>query len=868
MTGPQEPYGAHPYRSPTHNQRMQDRFAQARNDAVFGGPVRPGSTDWIGNGPVGPGRASGTGRGPDPVHIVSGDNSFFDALRQSLGMSGNDSTNTATNTEAKFPGMEAVIRGQKAIAEATKQVVADMKIAAQATKDLAAQQKSFMDTLKSARQDETKHMANMLDMLVMAQLGGGMGGGGGGMGGGMGGGGHHGHGGFSYTSLGSLRQRAANFMRTQASAVQMNPITNSQGQVTHYQVLQNGQTSTLPANHPSIPGLQKQINRNGHLANMAQGMSYGGVQGMMRSTPYLGTAMVIGDEVNHVANWMTEQTGRNTQFSAMTGGPSFTMGGALSGLTGALGYSSNDRSGIAQRLQQEGFVLGQRFAPGGMTSDMAREAFKGTTSLGYVGDRRNQALDFVSEEYKKLGVSVSESLQLLSVSAKFANSSLGGVASGLRTVTDAAVSTGQNAQVLREQFINQYGNALQSGAGQSAGSLATAFTMATSGISRSFNGMDLGGVLQNRGVMRLLAGSMNQTVGQIESDIGSGNAGPFVHQYQSYLNRNMAQAMSGGVRSQLDSLMQSHGGAQQVGRSSVAQSAIASDLMKNRDWNVDQVRANLQLMGVQGLEGKTDQQIAEFYVANMSGAGVEAQYKQAEDQNKLTPLSSSDSFFKDKGPYSDTWGSGGNQFVKDYQGKIGEYEMKNIGVGDHAAEFFGGTSRSKNTSRAMRTNLDAYKGYQKTSKMANPAIEGLLTKFGDQTDARVQVETAQGPRVVTIDEAIAHFSDQISSGKAVMMGVGDQSGKPVSEATGVRVGGYKTGQDGVQDSTKINPAVGQTVDDYQKSNPQKTAQGGTASTVNVVPSPELRKWLTFMDGNGTNVQGAASNGTPPIPGVR
>lgn len=898
--------------SPQRPKRYQDRLTEARNSELFGGPPPRGATEWIGGTPSGPGRPTGSGRLPDPVHIVSGDSSFFDALRTSLGFGDNPGASTATDD--KFPGMGTVLKGQQAIIEQSRQIVTDMKIASDMIVQFQASQAramgSWASDMKTMRQEERQHLIGLLDTLnsyvqntthatqQMQQMFGSMGMGGSpgwagtpmmgpqmGPGGPWGfqqppapvtpsrsaSGGYHGHTGGAYqgrTTMGSLRQRIASSVHREYG--QGNPDTptlnkrfDQTGMHVGYTLVDpNGPNTDVALNSPMVPVWKKIANRQAWASQMAGGYAAGGTMGALRVAPYAGLAIAAGEKVNDAAVWLTEQRAANAPWQQMTGGENFSVGGTASSFASLLGPEhSTDRSGLGQRIQQWGFGLGQRFSAGGMTGEMADEAFQGATSLGYVGERRGDALDFMSEQYKKFGMTVQESMALLEVSARHANASLGGVASGLESVTKAAVATGQNAQLLRQQYISNYTAALQGGAGQSAGTLASAFTMAAGGTNRDLAGLNYASVLENPGMMRLIAGTAGVTPGKLYEQLARGDTTQFTENYQKILNRNLLGTMNQTLRDKFQTLVEQMGGNQEVGKSQNAQREIGLQLMGTEGWNIDAARAALETSSPGSTQDLDDAQVAQAFVTNLVGAGPHAQAEEAKKENQIKPL--------DEGQQGGWMNS---DFLRDRWGKHIEGDGTLDVAGGKAGEFIGGifgvVSPTMNRRRAVESNLLAYNEYQDKTKSSNPAIEAMLDKFGDKTDARVQVRTKQGTRVVTVDEAIKHHSDQISSGEAVILGVGEESGKRVGDATGTRVGGFKPGQNGVEDSTTKDAPVGVSVEEYKKQNPQQTTSGGASGTIVVEPSHELRKLFNFTGTGSVNIQGAAANNVPPTPGAR
>ena len=107
------------------------------------------------------------------------------------------------------------------------------------------------------------------------------------------------------------------------------------------------------------------------ISNIAGGFAQGGMMGALRGTPYVGLAVAAGEAANDTAIWLTNQRAANAQYQSIYGGENFTVGGVMNGVGAFFGGNSDDRSGISQRIQEQGFVLQNRFSGGGMTEEMS-----------------------------------------------------------------------------------------------------------------------------------------------------------------------------------------------------------------------------------------------------------------------------------------------------------------------------------------------------------------------------------------------------------------------------------------------------------------------------------------------------------------
>lgn len=134
-------------------------------------------------------------------------------------------------------------------------------------------------------------------------------------------------------------------------------------------------------------------------------------------------------------------------------------------------------------------------------------------------------------------------------------------------------------------------------------------------------------------------------------------------------------------------------------------------------------------------------------------------------------------------------------------------EMDPTIAGDFRDFFFEGPSpHARGTTRGLRmAYASGLAGEAVTTETLDealigrersPIVEAFINQLGDfgittdrdgRSDARVRVRTGSGFRVVTLDEALRYFQDQIESGDAIFVdGVSDEYiGAPIAEALGV-----------------------------------------------------------------------------------
>lgn len=469
-------------------------------------------------------------------------------------------------------------------------------------------------------------------------------------------------------------------------------------------------------------------------------------------------------------------------------------------------------------------------------------------------------MQFVSDNYKQMGMDIAQSIQLVQSAAQNGNQSLAGLAQQLQAVSSQAAATGQNAGALRQQFSNYYSQGLQSGLGAGSGSVAQVLTSTTSGTSRDLTNVNYSSLLSNPVLMQTLAAQRGMTLGQMESQVAQGNTGAFTQALGQRTNQVLTGSMNQTLRTLFSQQVQQAGGYQRVAQTPGSQYNIAVQLMQSRDWNVMEARAAMGTLGIDTSK-MNDEQIAEYYVSTLSSGGVQAAGRA--QQSKLGTLT----------PQERAAAGGGSPNIggSSYLNKMAQDRAQNTpSVLDWASQLFGGDSTENNAKNA-KSLAQAYQGYESQQGNSNPAIESMISSLGTTGSSQLRVQTPQGDRVVSMQDAIKYYSDQISTGSAVVVG-GAQNGKTLGEATGTVIAGYQSPRPG--GSAKNGPAnIGQSWADYQKANPSQQ-QGAAAATgtqtngtVTVSPSPTLMQMFNWSSTGGVNIAGSTAQGvTPAIPG--
>jgi hypothetical protein len=794
--------------------RAQESAAHQAAAAGMGPPPGLGGTRGTGGG----GRSA-------PVHITGASPGFLDQVRQTWGVPGGG---PAERANAHDP----VLQDQRALNEMSRQMVDDFKTTARMVLDHQASAARAMSSLaqdmRTMRQEERDHMMRILDMLsshseqqlrVAESIQ------------------------AAWAGVGATPAPAS---RTSGGPSPRRPRTRQGPVIGAYSTPTGIGTVHAPpfVPTPTPSGMTPRMMRRNLFnavnqrygipaANAAQTAPTGmqslvsNVAGPManlglRGIPVVGAGAAVLGGVFDAAEWLTEQRAANAQYQQIYSGDNFGLTDTIQSF-----FGGDANTGSGQRAAGLNFRLSQMFSHGGLTGPDADRLFQGVSALGYNNDQRKSALQFATGMYKQEGMSVDDSMKLIDSSARFANQSLTGVAESLTEVSKAAQETGQSAKALRDVFTTNYTSALAGGAGASAAPIAQAMTLSTAGISRQLAGANLTPMLNNPMYMQQIATGAGMTPGQLQSQMAQGNFRAFTGSAQKILDQRMLGVMDPQIRTKFQSLVKEYGGNEAVAEGPGAISGIAIELMGERGWNVYAARSALQSIGVD-TSAMNDQQVTEFFVAQMTSGGIDAQAKQKEEENKP----------QDLGKQREEFG-GVTEFDKKYMGVQGANRLGKEGFKAY----------------------NEYKEYREKTGQTDPAMEAAISQFGGQ---KVKVQTKQGPRVVTMGEAIRDYADQISSGSAIMA-EGEHEGKKVSEVTGVTTTGVVPGKNGVPNTAKENAKSGQTVDQFEQGKGLKEAfTGGEGGVLRVEPSPELARLFNFSTTGNITVNESAAQGVPPV----
>lgn len=588
--------------------------------------------------------------------------------------------------------------------------------------------------------------------------------------------------------LGGLRRTAFSALaRRAAPTSQFDRRYDDQGNhVGWTETKADGSTAEHAVDSPVVAQAERQAGR----ASMLGMLGHGGAG--LRAVPYVGAAIAGVEAVKQGATFVANQRAENAPWQAIYGGSNFSQ-------------IQN------QRLPQMGFQLNQLMS-GGLPWQQSQQAFQGVSALGFSGSQRSSDLNFITSNYMNMGMSVADSLKLVTEASKDFNKNLVGLSSGLKSASDAARNTGQSAQLGRQTFTQQYTNLSQQFGGPGTANVASALTDVTMGMGREMQGLDLSGMYTSQTSRYIMSGLLGESMGNLEADISSGNSRAFKGG-----DEMLQRALKPFQTQQVTAVVAQY--QKQYGNRLQSDPSIINQTIMPRVMRLIQPDALLAALQPYGISVTPEQAVILLIRSIIATNPLSASYSQQQKAN---------------------------------QGVTGTARAQS-----NAAE--------KNVSNqggwAANIGMMALRG------KADPVIGKALNQLGANT--QVTVQTASGDIRTTIQNASIKYADQIAKGTAVL-----DNGQTIKQALGGASETNYKGPDTTK--KKAAPGTAQDAFNYLFNNPNnpnsaasKAAAGKMSGTVKIEPTPLLKQLLNFTSDNSNIViaNQAAANNSVPIPGV-
>jgi hypothetical protein len=220
----------------------------------------------------------------------------------------------------------------------------------------------------------------------------------------------------------------------------------------------------VPAEAAGISGAIGSLAGGGSLVEAGGALLGGGVMAVAAPVAIGAAALGLG------LHEMEAQRAQNAAIQSQIGGSNFSAFGTRAS---SFGYGLEHLS-----------VMGM---------GMSNQAYMGVREMGLQGAAGQNALGFVQSNYANMGMSVADSLALVSTSVKAGNANLTQLAATLDAVTNSAAAASVNTEQARQNFSAMYQTQITSGMSTSAAATsAGAAQMITNSLGLSGQGAKFG----------------------------------------------------------------------------------------------------------------------------------------------------------------------------------------------------------------------------------------------------------------------------------------------------------------------------------------------------------------------------------------
>lgn len=408
--------------------------------------------------------------------------------------------------------------------------------------------------------------------------------------------------------------------------------------------------------------------------------------------------------------------------------------------------------GFGERVQQNLFALGQF---GFMNPEEAERLYRGVAETGLRGAGRDRAEQFALQAYRRHGMTVDQSLQIINTAAETGQESLMGLSAALDAVTESARDAGVNTERARQAFVDSWTTFSQTLGGQAAVSAAAGVTAATTALGPEFQGVSGGpGEMQ----LRMQAAQMRgMTLNQyLSAGRQPGNEQMFLQDWTQLVRQSTAITMRPETAAAF---------AQFQGRKDLsdAERAQLADLVLQSGIDITGQMAVLQQMGVQGLTlANAPEFIGQMLIGNWDPVREQQRMVQESATRRIDtgiPLGEVSRSTQASGIVSDEF--------KELERRVGQSDV---------GGFFSFSD-------------DAIRQYFLEDVLRTGRAGGISERLATQADVRqgitqVTVMDNGRPKTVSLKEAMRKYRDQLDAGTAIVA-EGQGEGGTISQALGM-----------------------------------------------------------------------------------
>lgn len=484
---------------------------------------------------------------------------------------------------------------------------------------------------------------------------------------------------------------------------------------------------------------------------------------------------------------------------------------------------------------------------GRMPSGSAAQAFGDVTGMGFSrataggqqGQNRQSALDFIYHNYTATGMDIDQSAKILQTASQNSAISLGQVSDALSKLSDTAGKAGTNAITARNNFDTLMQAAIGGGAGSGAPGIAGAVAGMQASYGKAFAGTSFAGQL-GANEQYMLSGQYGISPSDAQY-LERNNPGAYARMLTGSALQMIQQYLTPGEMSDLQSMIAAAGGGS---ASNPAIQQQVADQFLNK-WQPQDNRLDENVMASYFSQVTniplTPNTVMPWIVGQVSGSSTAAAHFAA--SSGAAAVSAGSTRGAARGQYGLAQGTSGSSGAS--TGRLGG--------------LLGGTG-SKSWQQVLidhsGTAARAYLTEERKSGKRSPVLEALLQNLPQGQGVRVQVQTKNGPRVMSFADAMKFYPDEMEAGNvqfynAKGVAIGDTS----SVTHGLTDPAASTAEEEKQAAGSMH---GLSMAKWSKGHPQKPSGAGGNVTVSL--TQEAAQLLKLLPSN--NDAAAASSTVP------
>lgn len=557
------------------------------------------------------------------------------------------------------------------------------------------------------------------------------------------------------------------------------------------------------------------------------GMRYGGMA--LRAA---GTGALLLGAADQVGDFAESQRAQNAVYQRALGG--------------------SNLEGFAERGRERLFGLSQF---GVMGDQQAADLYRGVTQLGLRGDDRQQALSFGSNAYKQFGMDIRDSIAMVEEARRRGVDSFIELTDSLERVTTSARDAGVSAEQARAGFQRSFQSFAPTIGGQAAMVGAEAMTSLTASMGPEFANTTFNNLF-NENSLRMMAAQRGQTYGE----------------FQQGLNDPSGVAMAEAVVGREGDVRQ------QLRERAPEAFRVAQEFMRGREGRTLRPGERDALVG-QMMEaglGELDPAFLQQYLGSEAGLGW--QMDQSQVYEAVATVASGG------GP-----GTATIESINDRQRSLG---TRSVGIEGRTADHIEVRGDVDMARRQLLSGGNQYNDgifgiggddhrralaneyatlSMESSERGSLQKSGIMERFIEASDkgSMYEVQTPNGIRVVSAQDAIKFYPEEIQSGRIRAFN-GPNEGQTVAEQFQFEEGSLGEGlglsEERIAEREKQEKAdeIGMTVEEAEAQREER-ARGETGGRITVTPHPDLARLLEFSTQGNVDLQWGRNNGVPPSP---